>query len=168
MERHDGGVTEAEFREALAHFATGITVVTAAGPAGPHGVTVNAFASVSLDPPLILVCIDRGHLSHAVLSRSRVFAVNVLAAGQEALSRFFSAPDRPEGPDAFRGIPFRPGRNGAPLLDGCVAHLECRATASHPAGDHTIFLGAVERAWAVPGRRPLVYYDRAYRGLGDA
>jgi flavin reductase (DIM6/NTAB) family NADH-FMN oxidoreductase RutF len=168
VDRFERCASEAEFREALAHFATGITVVTASGPAGPHGVTVNAFASVSLAPPLVLVCIDRGHLSHAVLAKSGAFAVNVLAAGQEALSRFFAAPDRPEGPDAFRGIAFRPGRTGAPLLDGCVAYIECRVTASHPAGDHSIFVGAVEYAWAVPGRHPLLYYNRGYRRLDEA
>lgn len=168
MDRFNRGLSEADFREALAHFATGVTVVTAAGPAGPHGVTVNAFASVSLAPPLVLVCIDRGRLSHAVLAQSGVFAVNVLAADQEDLSRFFAAPDRPEGPDAFGGIAFRPGRTGAPLLDGCVAYVECRVTASHPAGDHSIFVGAVEHAWAVPGRRPLLYYNRAYRRLDEA
>ena len=80
MDRPDG-VTDADFREALAHFVTGVTVVTAAGPAGPHGVTVNAFASVSLEPQLVLVCIERSHLSHTILARSRAFAVNVLAAG---------------------------------------------------------------------------------------
>jgi len=167
VDRPDGRVTDADFREALAHFVTGVTVVTAAGPAGPHGVTVNAFASVSLEPQLILVCIERSHLSHAILVRSRAFAVNVLAAGQEELSRFFAAAARPEGPDAFRGIAYRPGRTGAPLLDGCVAYVECRVAASHPDGDHTIFVGAVERAWAVPERRPLVYYNRAYRTLGS-
>ncbi len=166
MDRPEDGAVEAAFRDALAHFVTGVTVVTAAGPTGPHGVTINAFASVSLEPPLVLVCIERNHLSHAILEHTRAFAVNVLAAEQEAVSRFFAAAARPEGPDAFRGIPFQPGRAGVPLLDGCVAYVECRVTASHPGGDHTIFVGAVERAWTVPERRPLVYYARAYRALG--
>lgn len=166
MGREDG-VSEALFRETLAHFATGITVVTAPGPDGPHGVTVNAFASLSLVPPLVLICIERHRLSHEVLERAGVFAVNILAAGQEAVSRFFSANNRPEGRDAFRGIAFRSGRVGAPLLDGCVAHLECRITAAHPSGDHTIFVAAVEAATSTPGRRPLLYYHRAYRTLTE-
>ncbi len=157
-----------EFREALAHFASGVTIVTAATPDGPHGVTVNAFASLSLDPPLVLVCIERSRYSHAVLEAAGAFAINVLAAGQEALSRFFSSTGRPEGPFAFHGIPHRPGRLGAPLLDGCLAYLECRVTARYPGGDHTIFVAEVVAADVVPGRRPLLYYNRGYHALPEA
>jgi flavin reductase (DIM6/NTAB) family NADH-FMN oxidoreductase RutF len=171
-----------QFREAMARFSTGITVVTSPpvrlepdgtvrlapdGTGGPHGVTVNAFASLSLTPPLVLICIEHGRYSHAVLEAARVFAVNVLAAGQEHLSRFFSTDDRPEGPGAFDGIPHRPGRLGAPILEGCLAAAECRITGRFPGGDHTIFVGTVETVEVFPGRRPLVYYNRAYRGLTD-
>jgi flavin reductase (DIM6/NTAB) family NADH-FMN oxidoreductase RutF len=160
-----GGVDARGFREALAHFATGITVITAPAADGPHGVTVNAFASLSLRPPLVLVCLEQGRYSIDVLSAAGVFAVNVLAEGQEHLSRFFSTDSRPEGPHAFDGIPYHPGRRGAPLLDGCLAALECRVAARHPGGDHTIFVGEVEAAEVFAGRRPLVYYDRSYGTL---
>jgi flavin reductase (DIM6/NTAB) family NADH-FMN oxidoreductase RutF len=161
------GVGAERFREVLARFATGVAVVTSPGPDGPHGVTVNAFASLSLDPPLVLVCIERGKYSHAVLEATGVFAVNILATGQEDLSRFFSSATRPEGPDAFRGISHRPGRNGSPLIEGCLGYLECRVTAQYPGGDHTVFVALVESADVVPGRRPLVYYNRGYRTLRE-
>lgn len=159
------GVDPQRFRDALAHFATGITVVTSPAADGPHGVTINAFSSLSLRPPLVLVCIEHGRYSLEVLELARVFAVNILADGQEHLSRFFSTDSRPEGPHAFDGIPHRPGRTGAPVLDGCLAVVECRVTAQHPGGDHTIFVGEVVAAEVFAGRRPLVYYDRMYRGL---
>ena len=161
------GVSADQFRDALAHFATGVAVVTARGPEGPHGITVNAFASLSLDPPLVLICLERNRLSHTVLEASGVFAVNILATGQEEVSRFFSSATRPEGPDAFRGISHWPGANGSPLIDGCLEYLECRITAQYPGGDHTIFVALVESAEIVPGRRPLVYYNRGYRMLRD-
>ncbi|HEV2356308.1 MAG TPA: flavin reductase family protein [bacterium] len=160
-----GGIDARVFRDALAHFATGITIVTAPAVDGPHGVTINAFTSLSLRPPLVLICIEHGRYSLQVLETARVFAVNVLAEGQEHLSRFFSTDSRPEGPHAFDGIPYRPGRLGAPVLDGCLALLECRVTAQYPGGDHAIFVGEVEAAEVFPGRRPLLYYDRAYCGL---
>jgi len=162
--RQTGRVDARQFREAMARFATGITVVTAPAPDGPHGVTINAFASLSLAPPLVLICIEHGRYTLKVLETARVFAVNVLAEGQEHLSRFFSTDSRPEGPHAFDGIPHHPGRL-APILDGCLAVAECRVTAQYPGGDHTIFVGEVEEVEVSPGRRPLVYYDRGYRGL---
>ncbi len=161
----DLGVSAGRFREALAHFATGVAIVTAPGPDGPHGVTVNAFASLSLDPALVLICIERNRYSHTVLERAGIFAVNVLASGQEQLSRFFSSTTRPEGPGAFEGIPYRPGRSGAPVIDGCLASLECRITARHPGGDHTIFVAEVLAAEVTLGLRPLLYYNRAYHTL---
>jgi flavin reductase (DIM6/NTAB) family NADH-FMN oxidoreductase RutF len=161
------GVDPREFRETMARFATGITVVTAPAADGPHGVTINAFASLSLAPPLVLICIEHGRYTLKVLEAARVFAVNVLAEGQEHLSRFFSTDSRPEGPHAFDGIPHRRGRL-APILEGCLAVAECRVTAHYPGGDHTIFVGQVEAAEAFAGRRPLVYYDRGYRRLTDA
>ena len=162
--RQMDGVDAAQFRDAMAHFATGITVVTAPAADGPHGVTINAFSSLSLKPPLVLICIEHGRYSMEVLEAARVFAVNVLAEGQEHLSRFFSTDSRPEGPHAFDGIAHRPGRL-APVLDGCLALIECRVTAQHPGGDHTIFVGEVEVAEVFAGRRPLLYYDRRYYKL---
>ncbi len=158
------GVDPRQFRDALARFATGITVVTSPAADGPHGVTINAFASLSLEPPLVLICIEHGRYTLKVLEHAGVFAVNVLAEGQEHLSRFFSTDARPEGPHAFDGIPHRPGRL-APLLDGCLVVAECRVTARYPGGDHTIFVGEVEAVEVFPDRRPLVYYDRGYHNL---
>jgi flavin reductase (DIM6/NTAB) family NADH-FMN oxidoreductase RutF len=160
-------VSGEEFREALAHFATGIAILTAPAPDGPHGVTVNAFASLSLEPPLVLVCIERDRYSHTILEASGVYAINILAAEQEHLSRYFSSASRPEGPEAFHGIPYRLGRTRAPLIDGCLAYLECRITARYPGGDHTIFVGEVESAETAPGRRPLLYYNRKYSTLPE-
>jgi flavin reductase (DIM6/NTAB) family NADH-FMN oxidoreductase RutF len=160
-------VSGEEFREALAHFATGVAILTAPAADGPHGVTVNAFASLSLDPPLVLVCIEQNRYSHAVLEASGVYAVNILAAGQEHLSRYFSSASRLEGPEAFHGIPYRLGHTRAPLIDGCLAYLECRITARYSGGDHTIFVGEVASAEIGPGRRPLVYYNRAYHTLPE-
>ncbi|HET7265407.1 MAG TPA: flavin reductase family protein [bacterium] len=162
--RETSGVDARQFREAMARFATGITVITAPAADGPHGVTINAFASLSLKPALVLICIEHGRYTLQVLEAAGVFAVNVLAEGQEHLSRFFSTDSRPEGPHAFDGIPHRPGRL-APLLEGCLAVAECRVTARYPGGDHTIFVGEVETAEVFGDRRPLVYYDRGYRRL---
>lgn len=162
--REAKGIDARQFREAMARFATGITVVTAPAADGPHGVTINAFASLSLKPPLVLICIEHGRYTLKVLEHARVFGVNVLAEGQEQLSQFFSTDSRPEGPHAFDGISHHAGRL-APLLDGCVAYAECRVTAQYPGGDHTIFVGEVEAAEVVPARRPLVYYDRGYHNL---
>ena len=161
-----GGVEARQFREAMARFATGITVVTAPAADGPHGVTINAFTSLSLTPPLVLICIEHGRYTLEVLEAARVFAVNVLAEGQEHLSRFFSTDSRPEGPHAFDGIPYRNGRL-APVLEGCVAVAECRVTAQYPGGDHTIYVGEVETAEVFAGRRPLLYYDRGYHKLTE-
>ena len=162
--RGTSGVDAKLFREAMSRFATGITVVTAPAADGPHGVTINAFASLSLEPPLVLICIEHGRYTLEVLDHAGVFAVNVLAEGQEPLSRFFSTDSRPEGPHAFDGIAHRSGRL-APLLEGCLAVAECRVTARYPGGDHTIFVGEVEAVEVVPNRRPLVYYDRGYHNL---
>jgi flavin reductase (DIM6/NTAB) family NADH-FMN oxidoreductase RutF len=165
--RQTGGVDARLFREAMARFATGVTIVTAPAADGPHGVTINAFASLSLVPPLVLICIEHGRYTLKVLETARVFAVNVLAEGQDHLSRFFSTDSRPEGPHAFDGIPHRTGRL-APILDGCLAFAECRITAQYAGGDHTIFVGEVEAAEIFPDRRPLVYYNRGYHRLTGA
>jgi flavin reductase (DIM6/NTAB) family NADH-FMN oxidoreductase RutF len=147
------------FRRACAQFATGITVVTVLDEhRHPHGLTVNSFTSVSLDPPLILVSID---LRNAILGHflsSRAFAVNVLAEDQEELSRRFSSPV--EG--RFEGVAWKEGEGGGPLLDGVLAQLECATVRTFEAGDHTVLLGEVRRASHREGK-PLVYFNSAYR-----
>lgn len=151
-------VDEHRFRSVLSRFASGVTVVTAAGGDGAdHGMTVSAFCSLSLDPPLILVCIDHGTVMHGILGRATTFTVNVLAADQEHLARKFSDPDD----DRFEGTSYTRGANGLALLTGAAAWLECALTNRYEGGDHTIFVGRVEAADAGDAR-PLVYYRGAY------
>lgn len=150
-----------EFKRALGQFATGITVVTTRDEGGtPLGLTVNAFCSVSLDPPLVLVCIDNRSETNAGFQRSRVLGVSVLAEGQEELSRRFAG----VGGGKFAEVELEQGELGVLLVAGALAHLECRVVASHLAGDHTIYVGEVERLAARPGR-PLVYHASGYRRL---
>ena len=154
-------VTPSEFRSALRHFAAGVTVVTTRDQGGnPAGLTASAFTSVSLDPPLVLVCVDREAVSHPTFEAHGWFAVNVLEIDQTSLSRRFAA----SGGDKFTGLVYREGLARLPLLDGVVATLECRLVARHEAGDHTIFIGQVERATA-RGGRPLVYFQGGYHHI---
>lgn len=154
-----------EFRDALGVFATGVTVITTRGPEEPYGMTANAFSSVSLDPPLVLVCVIKGTLGAETIERNGIFAVNVLAEDQEAISRYFSSKSRPRGPDAFAEISHSSASTGAPVLDDVSAYLDCRLRASHEAGDHIIFVGEV---MAIGGRhdtRPLLFHRGQYRYL---
>lgn len=159
------GVEPALFRQLLGRFATGVTVLTTRGPspAGePIGMTASSVASVSLDPPLVLVSVDRGHDMHAALEAASHFVLNVLAADQEALSRRFAADD----PNRFRGVAFRPNKQGIAVLDGVLAHIECEKQTVVAAGDHTVFLGLVIGG-GVTDRRPLLYYRGGYAGLRE-
>ena len=152
-----------EFRRALGQFATGITVVTTRdGDGRPLGLTVNAFCSVSLEPPLVLICIDRRSEVNTGLVDTGRFNVSVLTEAQEDVSRRFAA----GGPTKFEGIALPPGGNGLPLVAEALAVLECRLAATHDAGDHTIYVGEVERLQCRPGR-PLVYHGSAYRRLAS-
>ena len=146
------------FRATMAQFATGVTVVTTRDEAGRRfGLTVNAFASVSLDPPLVLVCIDNRSDAHKGFRASGVFGVSVLAEGQEDWSRRFATP----GSEKWSGAAFETGSTGVSLVPGALAHVECRVVAAHAAGDHTVYVGQVERLAASPGR-PLLYHASAY------
>ena len=150
------------FRSVLGRFASGVTVVTARDAAGrDHGMTVSAFASLSLSPPLVLICIDHGASMHELLGVTTHFAVNILSAGQEALSRRFSSPDAHL---RFDGIGYTRGQTEAALLDEALAYLECRLVDRHAAGDHTVFIGEVEAALA-RAERPLLYYRGGYAQL---
>jgi flavin reductase (DIM6/NTAB) family NADH-FMN oxidoreductase RutF len=154
-------VSSVEFRAALRHFASGVTVVTTRDPEGrPCGLTASAFTSVSLEPPLVLVCVDRTATAHPAFESHGWFAVNVLGSGQAQLSRQFAA----SGGDKFVGVAFHEGRRGLPILDDVVAALECRIVHRYVGGDHTIFVGEVEEA-AVTGGPPLVYYGGGYHAL---
>src|SRR3954453_11305539 len=132
-----------DFRSALGAFATGVTVITTRGEEHAYGMTANAFSSVSLDPPLILVCVISGSEGAEHISRNGVFAVNVLSAEQEPLSRYFSSRDRPKGRDAFTEVSHRLGASGSPILTAAAAALDCRLHSTYEAGDHEIFIGEV-------------------------
>lgn len=125
------------------------------------GLTVNAFTSVSLDPPLVLVCLDRGSDSHDGILRAGAFAVNVLSSAQEAVARRFAA-DPAAG--RFDHVGWKDGPGGAPILDGVAAWLSCAVEATHPGGDHTIVVGRVEAAGAGPGEA-LAFYRGAFGGV---
>jgi flavin reductase (DIM6/NTAB) family NADH-FMN oxidoreductase RutF len=156
-------VTPADFRRALAQFASGVTVVTTREPGGrPLGLTVSAFCSVSLEPPLVLVCVDNRSDANAGITGSRIFNVSVLGEGQEEVSRRFAQ----RGPGKFDGVLLAAGENGAPTVPGAIATIECRLETSHEAGDHQIHIGEVTRI-AVEVGRPLVYYCGGYRRLGS-
>ena len=147
----------------MGHFATGVAVITTRDIDGkPYGLTANALCSVSLTPPLLLVCVDKGAESHPAFERSRLFAVNVLALGHEELSRRFAV----SGGDKFVDVPHRFGTTGVPLLEDVLAVVECRVVAVHEAGDHTIYIGEVEHLEASEGD-PLLFFRGQYRRLGE-
>jgi flavin reductase (DIM6/NTAB) family NADH-FMN oxidoreductase RutF len=150
------------FRSVLGRFASGITVVTTRDAEGRDvGMTVSAFCSVSLEPPLVQVCVDHAASLYAALVVSKGYGVNILAAEQEALSRRFATA---ESTRRFDGIGYRRGESGVLLLDDALAHLECRIVAAHDTGDHTMFVGEVESATA-RSARPLLYYRGGYAQL---
>jgi flavin reductase (DIM6/NTAB) family NADH-FMN oxidoreductase RutF len=156
-----------DFRSALGAFPTGVTVITTRGEDHLYGMTANAFSSLSLDPPLILVCVITGTEGQRVISGNGVFAVNILRDDQEAISRFFASRDRPRGLDAFRDVPHRVGVTGAPLIEGAAAYLDCRLHAEHEAGDHIIFVGEVMALGTEDNAEPLVFHGGRYRVVLD-
>jgi len=148
----------AQFRAALSRFASGITVVTVRGGDGTdHGMTVSAFTSLSLEPPLVLVCIDAVATILPHLGAAETFGISILAAGQRALSKRFAD----QSVDRFAGVAISRAASGPALIDGAVAHLECRRVAMHPGGDHVIAVGEVLHATAFM-EEPLVYFHRGY------
>jgi flavin reductase (DIM6/NTAB) family NADH-FMN oxidoreductase RutF len=151
-------ITERRFRDALAQFATGVTILTARGHEDNFvGLTATSFNSVSLDPPLIIWSLGRRSRSLAAFEQAARYAVNVLAHDQVDLARRFSRPHA----DRFAGVPYQLGDAGAPLIEGCVAWLECRHHSRHPVGDHMLFIGEVETCECRP-LPPLVWHDGHY------
>jgi flavin reductase len=140
--RPPAGVTDTKLlRRAFGAFATGVTVVTVGGTA-PHGMTANSFTSVSLDPPLVLVCIDRSAIMHRSLILAGCFGVSVLAADQEGVARHFADRWRVPGPTQFDAVDWQPGQlTGVPLIGGAIASFECDLWRLYDGGDHTIFIG---------------------------
>ena len=156
-----------DFRSAVGSFATGVTVVTTEGPQQAYGLTANAFSSVSLDPPLVLVCVNSGTRGSESIQHNGVFAVNILGEDQEPYSRHFASRERPRGKDAFAHIPHRTDITGSPIIEGAAGYLDCRVAASHLAGDHIIFIGEVLAIGFDPNTRPLVFHQGQYRLLGE-
>ena len=158
------GVPPDLFRGLLGRFATGVTILTARAADGrPFGMTANAVASVSLDPPLVLVCVDRTRDIHGVLLAAPGFALSVLAEDQEAVSRRFAE----DTADRFAGTPVLEGPRGLPLVAGAVAHILCAMRDTVAAGDHTIFIGLVTGGTAFD-RAPLTYFRATYGRLAHA
>jgi flavin reductase (DIM6/NTAB) family NADH-FMN oxidoreductase RutF len=152
-----------ELRRVMGHFATGVTVITTLRKSGElHGLTANAFTSVSLVPPLVLICVDKKAESYPCFEETRVFTVNLLASDQEAISRRFAV----SGGEKFQGIAYRDGANGAPILEGTLGYIECRVTTAVDGGDHTIYLGEVEQA-ETHEAKPLLFFRGGYREIGD-
>ena len=154
-----------DFRKVLSHFGSGVTIVTTSdGDKRPAGLTCSSFASVSLDPPLILVCVDHKAQCFPALRESARFAVNILSATQEAVSRRFATS---KILDKFEGVAHTMTDLGLPLLHDALAHLECTTVNKHVEGNHTIFVGRVERI-SVPGGEPLLYYKGRYEKLAGS
>ncbi|MGP3925151.1 flavin reductase family protein [Streptomyces sp. 8N616] len=150
-------------REVMSRFATGVTVITVGGE-HVHGMTANAFSSVSLDPPSVLCCVARSAVMHQAITSSGHFAVSIMGAVQEELARFFADKQRPLGPTQFRGIDWRPGpRTGAPLLAGSLAWLECEVAEAYGFGDHSIFVGNVLGASCGSAREGLLFFGGAFQ-----
>jgi flavin reductase (DIM6/NTAB) family NADH-FMN oxidoreductase RutF len=163
-------VDRVRFRDLLRCFASGVTVVTAGRGERVHGMTVSAFASVSAEPPLVLIVIDRRAAIHEFLAEGGpagppAFAVNILAADQEELSRRFAAPPDVE---RFAAGSWSAAATGAPILTDALAWLDCTVVDRRRAGDHVIYVGRVESGEVVrPEAGPLVYWDRGYRRLSS-
>lgn len=156
-------ISSEEFKRALGRWATGVTIVTGRSGDRVHGMTVSAFTEVSLDPPLVLVCADLSSNTLPIIEEGGVFAVNVLARDQEALSnRFASKKDEWK---RFDGLECDAGPTGAPLLRDAVANLDCRVVASHRHGDHVIFVGEVHEV-RTSERPPLLHWNGGYGDFG--
>jgi flavin reductase (DIM6/NTAB) family NADH-FMN oxidoreductase RutF len=160
-------VSSAVFRQALGRFATGVTVVTAErAPGQVHGMTANSFTAVSLDPLLILICVDKQARMLAVLARTQRFGVSVLKDNQRAISEFFALPEQDPAAERALGIRFHWTPSGIPVLGEALVQLTCRVASSHVAGDHTIFLAEVDTAEVFEGE-PLLFFRGAYRRIAE-
>jgi flavin reductase len=156
----------AEFRQAMGCFATGVTIITLDLDGEVHGMTANAFASVSLDPLLVLVCVDHTTRTHAHMHAKKRFGINVLCEDQRAISEYYARPERThENAEAEAGARFERTRHGTPVLHGALAYLECRLTSSELAGDHTVFIAEVEEVTVREGD-PLLFFRGKYRKVG--
>lgn len=155
-----------EFRRAMGCFATGVTIITVDLDGEVHGMTANAFASVSLDPLLVLVCVDHSTRTHAHLHAKKRFGVNVLCEDQRAISEYYALPERThDRAETEAGARFEHTAHGTPMLHGALSYLECRLRSAEPAGDHTIFIAEVEDVVVREGE-PLLFFKGKYRKVG--
>jgi flavin reductase (DIM6/NTAB) family NADH-FMN oxidoreductase RutF len=151
-----------EFKAVMRHFPTGVTVVTSVRDGEPRGVTVSAFASVSADPPMVLICINREARSYLYISGSKIFCVNFLAGEQRELAERFSGKLRER---QFEGVRYTSDVTGAAVIEGSVAHLDCEVVEEHHAGSHSIFIGRVLSCRSRAGS-PLGYYNGEFHDFG--
>ena len=159
----DAAIGSDTFRRVLGHFVTGVTVVTALDGERPFGITVNALSSVSLDPPLVMVALDRRRFLTPIVRSAGRYAVNILSEDQQALSDCFAGAPVEPGRAAFCGAAWHAGESGLPLLDGAIATLECTVVETFSAGDHDLFIGRVDTLENQTHHpMPLLYYRRRY------
>jgi flavin reductase (DIM6/NTAB) family NADH-FMN oxidoreductase RutF len=164
-------LNSSDFRRAMGCFATGVTIITVdldgEADGEVHGMTANAFASVSLDPPLVLVCVDKRAITHTHLHEKKRFGINVLGEDQRTISEYYANPERThDRAESEAGARFDRTAHGTPMLDGALAYLECRLDSARDAGDHTIFIAEVEEVVVREGA-PLLFYRGRYRRVGD-
>ncbi len=157
-------ITPHSFKQCLGSFATGVTVITVLGPKKePYGITVNAFASLSLDPPLVLFNLANSASCYKIFRKAKHFTVNILAEDQLPLSQIFAfAKD-----NKWQGIEFSKGKNQSPVLAGTLAYLECKMFKQYKGGDHTILIGKVTNLHKQPEKKPLLYYCGQYNNVSD-
>lgn len=153
------------YRSIIGQFATGVTVVTTAVDGMLHGITANALTSVSLDPLLLLVCVDKEAHGHQQITKGGRFGLNILSDEQEDISNLFATKAPPEQGQLRGGVPYRLGPHGTPLLEDCLAYVECDIAESHEGGDHTIFIGQVLSAETLRDVPPLLFFQGRYRRL---
>jgi flavin reductase len=156
------GFDSAEQRKIMGQFATGVTVVTTGGEAGAHGLTANAVASLSLNPPLVLVAVDKRATTLDFLKKNRCFAINILRHDQEAISRRFAK----IGPKDFSDLGTKTVKTTAPVLADCLAYVDCQVVDVLPGGDHEIFIGEIV-AGECQGGQPLLYHSGGYRRIAE-
>jgi flavin reductase (DIM6/NTAB) family NADH-FMN oxidoreductase RutF len=156
-------VDAGRFRSVMRRWASGVSIVTTRCGPGIQAITVSSFCSLSLDPPLVVICIDHKARSHALLRSERRFAVNILRADQRPLADRAAGREGEEG-NRLEGVPHATAATGAPVLEDCLAWLDCVVVAEHEGGDHTLFVGRVEAAGHADGS-PLLWFNGAYCGL---
>jgi flavin reductase (DIM6/NTAB) family NADH-FMN oxidoreductase RutF len=158
-------VNSTELRRVLGCFATGVTIVTCRVGERAHGITVNSFSSVSLDPPLVLICIDQRTIAYDLLPKAGAFVVNILNERQRDISDFFAKRLAVDPNNEFAEIPYRNGLTGAPIIEGAIAVIECRIVNRYPAGDHDIFVAEVLSADILSDDVPLLFHRGRYPKL---